>query len=121
MTLGEDAVFAEIHKARPHVVCTTPVTAALAAFRALGSRKIGLLTPYSPEINSDSANFATQAPSQIALPACLKNGAPFLPDQLAVAADDDYTGSFQNIQCYDAIKVQAILNEIDGKTHNRQL
>src|SRR5262249_38951539 len=34
------------------------------------------------------------------------------------AAGDDYTGSFQNIQCYDAIKAQAILNEIDGKTHN---
>ena len=73
---------------------------------------------YSPEINSNSANFATQAPSQLALPACLKNGAPFLPDQLAVAADDDYTGSFQNIQCYDGLKVMAILNEIDGKRHD---
>ncbi len=46
------------------------------------------------------------------------NCSPKLPDQLSVAAGDDYTGSFQNIQCYDAIKVQAILNEIDGKTHN---
>ena len=35
-----------------------------------------------------------------------------------MSAGDDYTGSFQNIQCYDAIKVQAILNEIDGKTHS---
>jgi arylsulfatase A-like enzyme len=35
-----------------------------------------------------------------------------------VSAADDYTGSFQNIQCYDALKVQAILNEIDGKNHN---
>jgi len=34
MTLGEEAVFAEIHKSRPGVACTTPVTAALAAFRA---------------------------------------------------------------------------------------
>jgi maleate isomerase len=57
MTLGEDAVFAEIHKARPHVACTTPVTAALAAFRALGSKKIGLLTPYSPEINSSLVRY----------------------------------------------------------------
>ncbi len=45
MTLGEDAVFAEIHKARPNVACTTPVTAALAAFKALRARSIGLLTP----------------------------------------------------------------------------
>ena len=29
-----------------------------------------------------------------------------------------WTNSFQNIQCYDTLKVNAILNEIDGKTHN---
>ena len=52
MTLGEEAVFAEIRKARPDVACTTPVTAALAAFRALGANSIGLLTPYAPEINA---------------------------------------------------------------------
>jgi maleate isomerase len=51
MVLGEDAVFAEIRKARPEVACTTPVTAARAAFRALGAKAIGLLTPYAPEIN----------------------------------------------------------------------
>ena len=45
ITLGEEAVFAEIHKVRPNVSCTTPVTAALAAFRTLGARRIGLLTP----------------------------------------------------------------------------
>jgi maleate isomerase len=53
MTLGEDAVFAEIRKARPNVACTTPVTGALAAFRALNASGIGLLTPYSPEINAN--------------------------------------------------------------------
>jgi maleate isomerase len=57
MTLGEDAVFAEIHKARPNVACTTPVTAALAAFRALRARSIGLLTPYAPEINESLARY----------------------------------------------------------------
>ncbi|WP_245499886.1 hypothetical protein [Mesorhizobium sp. M4B.F.Ca.ET.089.01.1.1] len=33
------------------MACTTPVTGALAAFKALGARGIGLLTPYAPEIN----------------------------------------------------------------------
>ncbi|TIO05898.1 MAG: Asp/Glu racemase, partial [Mesorhizobium sp.] len=47
MTLGEEAVFAEIRKARPGVACTTPVTGALAAFKALGAKGIGLLTPYA--------------------------------------------------------------------------
>jgi maleate isomerase len=57
MTLGEDAVFAEIRKVRPDVACTTPVTAALAAFRALGARKVGLLTPYAPLINANLVKY----------------------------------------------------------------
>jgi Type I phosphodiesterase / nucleotide pyrophosphatase len=41
-----------------------------------------------------------------------------LPDQTAVAASNAWTDSFQNIQCYDQLKVNAILNEIGRKTHN---
>lgn len=29
-----------------------------------------------------------------------------------------WTNSFQNIQCYDTLKVNAILNQIEGKTHD---
>jgi len=67
---------------------------------------------YGPEINSDSANFIPQAkmPSNVS---CTP-----LPDKNAVNDGDDYTGSFQNIQCYDALKVQGILNQIDGLTHD---
>lgn len=57
MTLGEEAVFAELRKARPGVECTTPVTAAFAAFRTLGARRIGLLTPYSRRINENLARY----------------------------------------------------------------
>ena len=52
MELGEEAIFREIHKARPEVKCTTPVTAAFAAFKAFGARRIGVLTPYSAEVNA---------------------------------------------------------------------
>ena len=69
---------------------------------------------YGPEINSLSSNYETDNDIPVNFLKC----SPQLPDQLSVANGDDYTGSFQNIQCYDAIKVQAILNEIDGKTHN---
>jgi hypothetical protein len=69
---------------------------------------------YGPEINSLSSNFETDND----IPVKFLNCSPSLPDQLSVANGDDYTGSFQNIQCYDAIKVQAIINEIDGMTHN---
>jgi hypothetical protein len=75
---------------------------------------------YSLEIKSDSANSAatgTGAPLQLLIPECNENGVPTLPDQLAAAAHDDYTGSFQNIQCYDGLKVNAIINEINGRNH----
>ena len=52
MALGEEEVFRQIHRARPGVACTTPVTAAFAAFKALGARRIGVLTPYAPEVNA---------------------------------------------------------------------
>lgn len=51
MELGEEVVFDEIHKARPEVVCTTPITAALAAFDALDVGRVAVLTPYSADIN----------------------------------------------------------------------
>jgi hypothetical protein len=61
---------------------------------------------YSPEINSIPVGLPT-------VPGCNP-----LPDQTAVAASNAWTDSFQNIQCYDSLKVQAILNEINGLTHD---
>jgi hypothetical protein len=65
---------------------------------------------YAPEINSIPVNLpGVRAGSTSCNP---------LPDQTAVTASNTWTDSFQNIQCYDTLKVNAILNEIDGKTHN---
>ncbi len=52
MVLGEDAVFERIHAARPDVKCTTPITAAFAAFEAFGAKRIGVLTPYRADVNA---------------------------------------------------------------------
>jgi hypothetical protein len=61
---------------------------------------------YSPDINSIPVNLP-------GVPGCNP-----LPDQTAVASSNAWTDSFQNIQCYDTLKVNSILNEINGKTHN---
>ncbi|HEY1432974.1 MAG TPA: alkaline phosphatase family protein [Stellaceae bacterium] len=61
---------------------------------------------YSPEINS----------IPVALPSV--PGCNPLPDQTAVSSSNAWTDSFANIQCYDSLKVQAILNEIGGKDHS---
>jgi hypothetical protein len=63
---------------------------------------------YSPEINSAVVSLpgVTTPAGQSCSP---------IPDPSQVGA---WTDSFQNIQCYDTLKVSAILNEIDGKTHD---
>jgi len=59
---------------------------------------------YSPEINSNV----------IALPSV--EGCSPIPDQKADLTA--WTNSFANVRCYDAYKVNIILNEIAGKTHD---
>ena len=51
MVIGEDRVAERIHAARPGVKVTTPITGALAGMKALGARRIALLTPYIDRIN----------------------------------------------------------------------
>ena len=65
---------------------------------------------YAPEINSDV----------VALPGIrtpLGLACDPIPDQTADLTA--WTNSFLNIDCYDTLKVKAILNEIDGYNHNR--
>lgn len=62
---------------------------------------------YAPEINS----------IPVALPQVKLLSCNPLPDQTAVSSSNAWTDSFANIQCYDSLKVQAILNEIDGLSH----
>jgi maleate isomerase len=57
MAIGEEKVFERIRSVRPGVKCTTPITAAFAAFRALGARRIGVLTPYRADVNRIVADY----------------------------------------------------------------
>ena len=57
MAIGEEKVFEKIRTVRPEAKCTTPITAAFAAFRALGARRIGVLTPYRADVNRIVADY----------------------------------------------------------------
>lgn len=57
MAIGEEKVFEKIRSVRPGVSCTTPITAAFAAFRALGAKRIGVLTPYRADVNRIVADY----------------------------------------------------------------
>lgn len=68
----------------------------------------GLDDYYSPEVDS----------TVVALPGVKTlDGIPCDPirDSLGTSA---WNASFENIQCYDAIKVYALLNQVAGKTHS---
>src|SRR5450755_220294 len=61
---------------------------------------------YGPEINS----------IPVALPQFAGCSPVPAPD---ATPDDGWTTDLHNIQCYDSIHVQAVLNQIDGYTHDR--
>jgi maleate isomerase len=52
MVIGEPRVAELIRTVRPRAAVTDPVTAAIAALRASGVRRVGLLTPYTSDINA---------------------------------------------------------------------
>src|SRR5450631_2880541 len=61
---------------------------------------------YGPEINS--------------IPVALPQFAGCAPVPYAdPALDDGWTNSFADIQCYDSLHVQAVINQIDGYNHDR--
>jgi maleate isomerase len=51
MAIGEEQVFANIRQSKPDAKCTTPITAAFAAFDAFKAKRIGVLTPYPADVN----------------------------------------------------------------------
>ena len=57
MAIGEERVFERVRSRRPEAKCTTPITAAFAAFRAMGARRIGVLTPYRADVNRIVADY----------------------------------------------------------------
>jgi hypothetical protein len=67
---------------------------------------------YSPEVNSNAIALAGVTTAD-GFSCSVPGNPPTPPDNNG----GDWTTSFLNIKCYDQLKVNAILNEIDGKTH----
>jgi hypothetical protein len=101
-----NTIFSVIHGAGGYAAWSDKHPAYSAVAAGLGP--VALDDFYGPEINS----------SVIALPGVTTpsgQSCGAIPD---TGADlTAWTNSFQNIQCYDTLKVDAILNEIEGKNH----
>jgi len=59
--LGESVVFKRISEVQPQAHCTTPATAAFAAFDSLAAKKIAVLTPYTTDVNNIVRDYIEKA------------------------------------------------------------
>jgi hypothetical protein len=101
-----NTIFSVIHQAGGYAAWSDkhPAYSAVAA----GIGPAALDDFYGPEINSTVVGLpGVKTPTGISCSS--------VPDPSSDITA--WTNSFQNIQCYDQLKVNAILNEIDGKNH----
>lgn len=57
MTIGPERVAELIHQVKPKAAVTNPITAGLTGLKALGARRIAVITPYIDEVNAPLADF----------------------------------------------------------------
>jgi hypothetical protein len=101
-----NSIFSVIHRAGGYAAWSDKHPAYSSVASGLGP--IALDDFYAPEINSTVVGLpGVKTPAGISCST--------VPDPSSDVSA--WTNSFQNIQCYDQLKVNAILNEIDGKDH----
>ena len=60
IAIGEERIKNEVNKSKPEALVTTPITAALKAFKQLNLNKIAVLTPYPKDVNLTIFNYLIQ-------------------------------------------------------------
>jgi hypothetical protein len=101
-----NSVFSVIHQAGGYAAWSDKHPAYSSAASGIGPSALDDF--YGPEINSTVIGLpGVVTPTGISCATIRDQGADLTA----------WTNSFQNIQCYDTLKVDAILNEIDGKNH----
>jgi maleate isomerase len=68
--IGDEAVRNSVQAAKPGVPVVTPTSGAMAAFEALGAKKISLLTPYIAPVSDDLAAYFQSLGLEILNAAC---------------------------------------------------
>ncbi len=101
-----NSIFSVIHQAGGYAAWSDKHPAYASVASGIGSSALDDF--YAPEINSTVIGLpGVTTPTGISCASILDPGSDLTA----------WTNSFQNIQCYDTLKVDAILNEIDGKNH----
>ena len=101
-----NSIFSVIHSAGGYAAWSDKHPAYSSAASGIGPSALDDF--YAPEINSNVIGLpGVKTPTGISCATIRDKGADLTA----------WTNSFENIQCYDTLKVDAILNEIDGKDH----
>jgi len=101
-----NSIFSVIHAAGGYAAWSDKHPAYASVSSGIGP--VALDDFYAPEINSTVVELpGVKTPTGVSCAKILDPGSDLTA----------WTNSFQNIQCYDTLKVNAILNEIDGKDH----
>jgi hypothetical protein len=101
-----NSIFSAVHNAGGYTAWSDKHPAYSSVASGIGPKALDDF--YAPEINSTVIGLpGVTTPTGISCTNILDPGADLTA----------WTNSFQNIQCYDTLKVDAILNEIDGKNH----
>ena len=101
-----NTIFSVIHQAGGYAAWSDKHPAYSAVAAGLGPAALDDF--YGPEINSNVIGLpGVTTPTGVSCATVRDPGSDLTA----------WTNSFQNIQCYDTLKVNAIVNEIDGKNH----
>jgi hypothetical protein len=101
-----NSIFSVIHQAGGYAAWSDKHPAYASAASGIGPSALDDF--YAPEINSNVIGLpGVTTPTGISCATVRDPGSDLTA----------WTNSFQNIQCYDTLKVNAILHEIDGKNH----
>ena len=101
-----NSIFSVIHQAGGYAAWSDKHPAYASVASGIGPSALDDF--YAPEINSNVIGLpGVTTPTGISCSTVRDPGSDLTA----------WTNSFQNIQCYDTLKVNAILNEIDGKNH----
>jgi hypothetical protein len=101
-----NSIFSVIHQAGGYAAWSDKHPAYSSVASGLGPNALDDF--YAPEINSNVIGLpGVTTPTGVSCAAVRDPGSDLTA----------WTNSFQNIQCYDSLKVDAILHEIDGKNH----
>lgn len=122
MVIGEDVVAREIGRERPGVPVTNPIGAGIAGLKALGARRIALLTPYIDEINQTMRRYVEARGLSVPALGSFNNGddaevARITPESVAAAAIelgrlDEVDAVF--VSC-TSLRVAAIVEQVEAE------